>query len=401
MESNVKIVDEMMGRGKSSAAINYINRSNSEQRFLVITPYLDEIKRYKLECFSKHFKEPIYDNGTKLDNIKDLIRNGENIVSTHALFRRFDEETINMCKLLNYTLIMDEVADVVEEYPITQNDIECLLKNFCILTENSQMIWREDMQSYEGKFSEIKQMCNLGAVVLARQKMFLWLFPIEAFRAFDDVFILTYMFNAQIQRYYYDYYGVKYKYIHICGNSRDSYAFSETEDPNTITYDYTSMIHILDHPKLNMIGDSRTSLSKTWYETNSKTAIMKQLQNNVHNFFQNINSVLSKRVMWTTFTEYKTQLSGKGYTKGFLPLNARATNEYGTRTHLAYLVNRFLNPMIKGFFQDHSIGVNEEDFALSEMLQWIWRSAIRNGEEIWLYIPSLRMRTLLIEWLEK
>lgn len=35
------------------------------------------------------------------------------------------------------------------------------------------------------------------------------------------------------------------------------------------------------------------------------------------------------------------------------------------------------------------------------MIQWIWRSAIRNGEEISLYLPSKRMRDLLTEWIEK
>ena len=35
------------------------------------------------------------------------------------------------------------------------------------------------------------------------------------------------------------------------------------------------------------------------------------------------------------------------------------------------------------------------------MLQFIWRSAIRDGEEIWIYIPSIRMRRLLYEWIEE
>ena len=37
--------------------------------------------------------------------------------------------------------------------------------------------------------------------------------------------------------------------------------------------------------------------------------------------------------------------------------------------------------------------------ALSEMLQWVWRSAIRDDKPINLYIPSRRMRELLIDWI--
>ena len=60
-----------------------------------------------------------------------------------------------------------------------------------------------------------------------------------------------------------------------------------------------------------------------------------------------------------------------------------------------------MNPLIKKFFQQHGVEVDEDGFALSEMLQFIWRSAIREGNEIWIYIPSIRMRTLLTDWIEE
>ena len=45
--------------------------------------------------------------------------------------------------------------------------------------------------------------------------------------------------------------------------------------------------------------------------------------------------------------------------------------------------------------------MDQDGYALSEMLQWIWRSAIRDGKEINLYIPSKRMRTLLTDWIDE
>ena len=46
MEFNckVKIVDAIMGAGKSQSVINLINNSDEDDRFLVITSYLDEVK---------------------------------------------------------------------------------------------------------------------------------------------------------------------------------------------------------------------------------------------------------------------------------------------------------------------------------------------------------------------
>lgn len=395
------IVDSIMGSGKSSAAINFINNSEKDKKFLVITPYLDEIKRYKQECSGKHFKEPIYDGGSKLDNIKELLRNGENVVSTHALFHKFDRDMISNCETLGYTLIMDEVSDVVEEYPITVDDVNNLLNTYCEYDSSTGKItWREDKQDYEGKFSDIKMMCNTGSVVLARKYMFLWLFPVEVFNAFEEVYILTYMFNAQIQRYYYDYYNVNYEYIYIGGDSLSTYHFTK-EKTTVYNNSFINLINIVDNEKMNIIGKDKFALTKNWYINNSKTAIMKKLKNNLINFFRNMNSFSSNDVLWTTFKDYKSQLSGKGYTRSFLSVNARATNLYRDRIGLAYLVNIFFNPMVKGFFQDRNVDINEDEYALSEMLQWIWRSAIREGNEIWIYIPSKRMRDLLLEWLQK
>lgn len=40
-DCNVKVVDEMMGRGKTTAAINMINESSDNHKFLFITPLQD------------------------------------------------------------------------------------------------------------------------------------------------------------------------------------------------------------------------------------------------------------------------------------------------------------------------------------------------------------------------
>lgn len=47
----------------------------------------------------------------------------------------------------------------------------------------------------------------------------------------------------------------------------------------------------------------------------------------------------------------------------------------------------------------NSIAINNDLFALGCLIQWMWRSAIRKGEEIWIYIPAPRMRNLLVAWM--
>ena len=76
-------------------------------------------------------------------------------------------------------------------------------------------------------------------------------------------------------------------------------------------------------------------------------------------------------------------------------------NAYRDRTCLVYTSNVFMNVGEKLFFARAGIKVDEDNYALSILIQWIWRSAIREGEDIYIYIPSKRMRDLLIGWLDK
>ena len=399
----VKIVDAIMGAGKSQSIINHINKDR-DSKFLVITPYLDEVKRYKEWCPNKRFRTPLFDGGhTKLEDIKKLISKGENIISTHALFQRFDNELVDMCRAANYTLIMDEVANVVDEYTISKQDFQVLVDTYTdINLETKQLIWKDEHSNYIGKFENEKRLCELGSLVYYGDSLMVWLFPIETFNSFREIYILTYRFDLQMQKYYYDYYGLPYKYLSVAGNSMDTYRLIEySSDINYIQYDYKKLIHICEVDKLNMIGDRDTDLSKSWYERNKRNVSMDILKNNISNFFRNIRNDCSTDNIWTTFKDFYSYLKGKGYTKGFLPLNSRATNEYRDRTSVAYPVNRYLNPFVKNFFTTNNIEVDEDGYALSEMLQFIWRSAIRQGKEIWVYIPSIRMRNLLKQWIEE
>ena len=62
MEFNCKvnIVDAIMGAGKTQSIMNYINQSDEDEKFLVITPFLDEIDRYRKYCSCKNFKAPTF-----------------------------------------------------------------------------------------------------------------------------------------------------------------------------------------------------------------------------------------------------------------------------------------------------------------------------------------------------
>lgn len=402
----VHVVDMIMGSGKSSAAINFMNQ-NKFRRYLYITPFLSEVERIKESCPDLNFVEPGVDvRRSKLCDIKFLLSKGLNIVSTHALFHMFTKEIIDICRSKGYTLIMDEVAAVVDRYNVTADDMEIILNNYaCVDKESNLLYWREDKSNYHGKYDDIKEKIDIQSLAMYSQNsknVVLWLMPIQSFNAFQEVYILTYMFKGQIQRYYYDFFKLPYDYLYVKGDSLEEYEFTKEAQYQKIKYDYKKLIHICDHNKLNRIGELKEDLSKAWFKRNKDNdVVLPQLKKNLFNFFHNIQKSPTRNNVWTTFKDYRKQLSGSGYAKGFLPSNSRATNAYKDRTCVAYCLNKYINTVVKNFFVSKGVQTDEDTYATSEMLQFIWRSAIREGKDIWVYIPSKRMRELLIKWTEE
>ena len=265
--------------------------------------------------------------------------------------------------------------------------------------ESGRVRWT--MPEYEGKFDELRDMCMTGNVVMYNGCLLLWLFPVEVFHAFLDVIVLTYMFDAQVQRYYFDMNGIEVQHIGTT-YERGEYHFCDYPCMPDYVLSLHEKIHVIDDAKLNAIGDGYGNLSSSWFLRAKKEKgrpMLKALQKNLINVFKNKWNAGTDQNLWTVFKDYQDQIKGKGYTKGFLSCNVRATNAYRNRDHLAYCVNIFYNPLLKNYFKDHGVEVHEEEYALSEMIQWIWRSAIRDGKEVWVYVPSRRMRDLLRQWL--
>ena len=92
---------------------------------------------------------------------------------------------------------------------------------------------------------------------------------------------------------------------------------------------------------------------------------------------------------------------GQGYTRAdWLASNTRATNDYADKTAILYLLNKNIDTDIKRYIENRGGKVDADAYALGEMLQFLWRGCIRKGEPMTVYLPSKRMRRLLMDWLE-
>ena len=416
----VTVIDSIMGSGKTTSLINMMNE-NTEEKFIYITPYRDEIDRVISNCPNRYFETPKnFDKMnlktcTKYEDLIKIIEQDINVVSTHALFQTFDENIIKVLKEHKYTLILDEVAQVVEEINISPDDVRMLInEGVIIINKDKRIIWSDD--EYDGEFIKYKEPFKNGEVYLYGNSVIIWCFPCEIFDCFDKVIISTYLFKGQLQCYYFQVNNIEFEYKSAIKsiNNKGEYEFNIVD--YTEEYDYKSLSKLINiyEGKLNAIGEDKDGrkkpLSSTWYKeaTGEK---LKLVQNNTYNYFRNICNKKSNEVLWTVFKfraetpETKknrmTKIKPNGYNKSFESCNCRATNNYRDRDTVAYLINRYNSPVIINFFKDRGAEIDEDAFALSEMLQFIWRTAIRDGKPINVYIPSKRMRTLLKGWLKQ
>ena len=402
----IKVCDAIMGTGKSSAAINYINE-HSEQKFIYITPYLSEATRIRDACPQMHFIEP--SNKLKEYSFKKsihtsaLIREGMNITTTHQAFRGYTNETLAEIRRQQYTLIIDENVEVLEKFDVNVGDLQLAVDAGYIKEDNG--IYTLGDVSYRGRaLSELFTLLKSRELVRVQEgdgDMFFWALPPELITSFKDVFVLTYLFGGQSLHHFFQIYDIPYEFIGIDKYPDGSFHFGS---PPGYIPEYTTHIrdklHILDNSRLNDIGDGYHALSMTWFKRHGADA--EQLKRNISNCFNNIwRDVPAERRLWGSHKEAFNQLRGKGYSKSFLTFNTKATNAYRECDRLVYITNLFMNVGEKMFYQMHGVEIDEDLFALSIMVQWIWRSAIRDGNEVYVYIPSRRMRTILNGWIDE
>ncbi|AKR34233.1 DEAD/DEAH box helicase family protein [Bacillus cereus] len=412
----VKIIDSIMGTGKTSWAIQYMNEAPSYKKFIYITPFKTEVERVIASCKDRIFVQPENKKGgTKLASLKNYILNGKDIVSTHALFQRMDSGLIELIKAKGYSLILDEAMNVIEQEKISKDDLQLLLsatnkvgEPLIIVDKNGFVQWN-DSDYKEGQFTKIRNLAEANNLMIYDNVAMYWTFPVEAFKAFEEVYVLTYMFDGQIQRYYYDLFKVRYAY-HSVGTINGKYELipyvplhkenkAHLKELINIFYSTTR-----DKTDLNKIGEGRYAFSVSKLEGLIKDNHLKKLiKDNAYNFYRHKCKANSNDVMWTTFLgdkdAIKKAITPKNLKKQFVSVTMRATNDYADKSVCIYLANMFMNPIIKRFFTSKGVEVNQDLFALSELLQWVFRSRVRKGEKIQLYIPSERMRTLLEQYL--
>jgi len=331
-----------------------------------------------------------------------LIREGKNIATTHQAFKNYSHEMLEQISEFGYMLFIDENVDMLESFDCHPDDIASALELGLIELNNGvySISDREYRGNYFRPLMSVMQTKGLMRVDDDGSTLFFWVLPPDLITSFHEVVVLTYLFDGQSLHHMFGANNIQYERIGVekCCDGKYRFCDKSGTMPEYVSR-LSEKIRLLDNYKMNSIGDRTTALSMNWYSADKSD--VSQLRKNVANYFTNIwRDVPASRRMCGTYKGSEAKLKGLGYTKSFVQFNARATNEYRGRDILVYAVNLYMNVSDKLFYKSRGVEPNDDMYALSTMVQWIWRSAIRDGNDINLYIPSRRMRTLLTGWID-
>jgi len=417
----ITVVDAVMGTGKSTWAIDEIQK-HPERKYVVLTPLQTEVTRYKEEL-STELQGTRSDivaldddtSGTKTPQFLQALKDGKTIVATHVLFLDWlTDECFDLIFKGEYHLMLDETLTMMKDEYATEEDINSLLKEG-YLTEDStgidgliQLKPTLTAIDYLGSHKDFLSIVGRDHVYRVNRTTVIFVVPPEKIAAFNHVNILTYLFDKSEMHGWLELFNFKHEHLKL---TRKSTGTGYNLDPHDLKYsgsEFKANITIFDNKKQNAIGEKKANaihfpLSSNWYKKNpSKVDALRKLTRNY--FERKEPKVTSKDFLWTCPKGYREKVTNRYFdpakTDTFLPFNYRATNKYDDRHKLAFLKDVYMRLNISNFFKEKKINVSNESYALSTLLQWTWRSAIRKDEAVTIYLPSKRMRGLLTGWLD-
>ena len=401
MSTPITIKDYPCGSGKTTSMINCFKE---EEKYLVILPYLKEVDRVILNTNNVTFVQPTPDDTishTKSESLRDFLLLGKNIATTHSMYERLvplSEEGL----IEDYNIIIDEVPEVVQS---VSRKSKTSIKDFYIdggyieVTANGLVTatdkWRQKKEEVADTLStNILTFAETGCLYLLGEQMFIWAMPSKLLQSGKSVTIMTFKAEGSMLSSYLK--KLSLPFI-VQKDKQKEKAFREQA---------SELINLQNIPnisklKLSYSGQQQGMRSKEYCSKLSGS--LKNLRGRQLKGLDLSNVLLTcKKDAWVK-DNGKAGVFAQG-SKMFENTNwiantTRGTNEYAHCSHLIYLYDQHVNPVVARWLNEHTRSFDDA-YALTELIQWVWRSRIRRGEPITLYLPAPRMRSIFIDWLE-
>lgn len=411
----IKVIDYMMGTGKTSYILDKISKE-VDKRFIYIAPLLSEVEdRASNLLVDLDVIVPSDNDGTKSADLLKHLRQGRSICTTHSLFTSLTNKHIEQIKDWGYILIIDETVDFIESYnAYSLGDIHDLIKrsDLTIDTENNGLVSMNWDVSDDNTFKPLKKLCDVRMLYGTKERKSTMLntqIPPSMIDNASEVYLLTYMYEASFMYAFMKLHKYQHEFLEIPELVQRQKEIKEKLKANL------EIINIPSADKeVHKVKES--AFSHAWWTTNRTklglTFLKKVdswLNNNSYNtsfFFTTPKELLGAGARKGVFTSsngfkrlYPEVKSGGIPQQLWIPANTRATNLFKDRNLCLYMLNVYPNVGVQHYLKDYLEPIDRDKYALSEMLQFIWRGCIRDEKPMKLYIASSRMKKLLLDWM--
>ena len=390
-----------------------------ERKYLLVTPSLSEIDRFIKDApDGVEISSPKEGKGPKLVQLEKLLEQGKSVAITHKLFFM----TLRLAKLMaDYEIIVDEAPNpvtcinTIDADAFNEAVVGCGYATVCPATGQVQptmkwIKWERRMFDGEGEPSysnglhpEIYKPAIQGQLHVDKCGIFAVATPNQVLLSGRSLTVMTFLSEGTYIR----------AYLQMLAQSHPKAVFTVVEETSaewlTQARDLVTVeeLALPKHVNLSFSWQTRRSADKTC------RAIGGALKNLLYRRWKGVKRtdiiLTCARSKWFDdrrgryagdWSKY-SRMFGRDYGKGgvqWLPNKTRGTNDYKHASHAVYLYSMSPNPMVQNF-----LAVTGQDFAdnyaLAEMVQWIWRTRVRDGLPITVAIPDERMRQILLDWL--
>ncbi len=401
---HITFYDRPCGSGKTT---NILQSFSTDQKYLFVTPLLTEVERVISNACVEFHQPQSGTNQLKSESLEELILEGLNVVTTHSLYASI-VHLIRESLLDDYIIIIDEVLDPLSS-PNGAKTISW--KTFYIdggyveIDDDNKVhvtaLWDEQHEDVDDTLSlNLYKYAKTGCLYCLDDKFFMLAMPGELLTAGLSVTIYTYQSEGSVLKAYLDRLGIPY----VTDTSLQEEAIFRFKARKLITVKTIPSIGKLlfsNSAQVKTAGkkarDARIARSlKVLREYKLKDVPFRNIMITCVklNWFANGDNVSGKQ----RTSSYS--VNSRLFQANWVANTTRGTNDYSHCSHLIYLYDQHLNPAISRWlkrtdkeFSDH--------YALTELIQWVWRSRIRKGEPITLYLPSKRMQRIFLDWLNK
>ncbi len=397
----ITVIDRPCGSGKTNELIDDLKarkKQNAKEKFLLVVPELGEVDRFIDALGADYFETPIVkielvregEPDNKTDVLIDMLSRGRNVIITHSLYERIRQfEHL----LTDYRVIVDETPTVAKQVHTMFGSgvFKNLLhdKKYISIDPGTQLItatsdWLVDEREYfDGTDVDI---CKFMAVIQSADVYYvkgtycLMPLPDAFFTKPKSLTILTFLFAGSQLDHYMKKRGYKY-FLQTC--PYELALFKQTMNAALKVYRKTTGIRTGYAAMTSKPDKTRKTVG------NFIKNVIQLLNKNGFGFAPEMILVASSKDAWfgkesnanskvsnASSLMKLTRLGKASYTA----MITRGTNKFRDRNILIMMGKANLNPDLAEFLGMQTKKAKDRH-TLSELIQLIYRTGIRDGKE--------------------